>query len=451
MNAANALSSPNSSPYSRWRMLIVTPDYASLRKIQRLFVKRFERIEFEMDGPTARDRIKDIFAPSFKMVIVDKKTVSNKEASHWKTTFENLSKQPVLLLMADNADSGPARLAASMGCVGIINIQSPAQKIARQMLVSTGHIAPEPDEILFDPSEFSNHASDMFSNERMQNATASIGQFVLPKCPDIVHDIKATLGQPIAAFIPILEKTSEHPLLGKALSRASNMVFRYKDIKRVQLAAETIGSDAVRELLLIAALQETFSNEKHAISGFELKLWRMSIASGKVFESLLRHYPEVGKVIPARDALISGIVANCGMLILFKKFADYLELVDYGFQWDIIGSDQCAWENRRYGIDNTLLSHQIAKNWRMKAELRNAIQHQHNPTPPAMTPVSAQLREMLIICSALSSKYLYADPSQMAISSKLHKIGDHTRLSYHDAKAIEADIDNQTQALFAVF
>jgi HD-like signal output (HDOD) protein len=441
-----------STPFTGWRLFVVTPDYTTLRRLQETLSERFDGIEFEANGASARARLADAFSPAFRMVMIDQQSLNDQDVAQWRKTMASMARKPFLMLLSRDVDNAPVRWAAELGCIGILNVNGPMRDLIKDLVAA----AMQPQA----------SAANVAKSGGVEHRAASVFDKLHPEATYLRKGppapvVKASdYGIPVAPvsfsqwpeirppLLPLMTEVSERveqiPWLADAvMALASSRQMRQSvdRVESVERAIERIGLLELMRQLPWLVLHHEFA--AGAAGEFGQVLWRYTIAGGMAFAALYQRFAPLLNAFSMRDVCLSGALRQVGMLLMHRKHPNYREIARAGFQADINSAEQCDWEQKRYGITHSVISYAVAVAWHQPDELCEAIrlQHQIEQLNAAPDPIQ-RLGKLFILADALAADWLFPNYATSLVNEPIRLLLGEFRLTLAELEDIKREVQD---------
>ena len=201
------------------------------------------------------------------------------------------------------------------------------------------------------------------------------GLMLVPPLPHTVVELLKEIQNPTASSASVARIASSDPAMAASLIRAVNAASMgmSRKITSVPEAVSYLGFSSVKSLLLRLNLDKTLAGKTAATDDVS-DLWVHSLMVSYIAESLARRVPgvDVGFVSTF------GLLHDIGKLIIQKQFPEEAKALRASIA---SGGPESVLEReaRILGADHAALGAQLASNWKLPADLVQAIRWHHIP------------------------------------------------------------------------
>ncbi|MDF3035319.1 MAG: signal transduction protein [Paucimonas sp.] len=194
----------------------------------------------------------------------------------------------------------------------------------------------------------------------------------LPALSAVVTDLLNSIDRDDIDTTELAHKISrDQALTAKALRFANSSYYAKSKVTTLHQAISVVGINALRNLVLAAAMEGTFPD--HLCRGFDFKaFWRHSIGTAACARVLARHLH-----LNQNLAFTAGLLHDIGRLVLVTRFThQYEAALDYRNEYDCHLLDA---ERTVLGIDHLLAGHALGTHWQFSDPILHAIIGHHEP------------------------------------------------------------------------
>lgn len=218
----------------------------------------------------------------------------------------------------------------------------------------------------------------ILQQEDIKKAEAIAASIGIPAQPQLVLDIQNEAGRENPDFTRIADLVAKDVSMSARILKVANSPFFSRGkVDSIMHAINLLGMRAFYAAVLSSALSETFLRDSPALDRF----WRHSTitatAAGIIAKKL--------RLAPADQAYTAGLFHDSGVVLMMKKFPDYIHMIDHALyittlhplseKFDLIGG--C--ENDRYNTNHCVMGYVMSKSWRLSDTVNNAIMYHHHP------------------------------------------------------------------------
>lgn len=278
---------------------------------------------------------------------------------------------------------------------------------------------PEPEEFIIAPcgypisvpkaSDFSHSVSDILPSVRQ-------GLSLLPPLPTVAMELLRELQDSKSTAASVAEIAASDPSLAASLIRTVNgaAMGLSRKITSVSEAVSYLGFGIVKGVVVRLRLEEVLTPKNTQDAQDAEDLWVHSLAVSYVAEKLAHR---VEGVDPGFVATL-GLLHDIGKLAILAQWPEEAELLREQAAADPSG-DPRAREAKLLGADHAALGAHLALNWKLPADLIQAVRWHHRPAnafevgdPPALRKAV----HLLQIANQLT-KFCYPYSDQMEIET----------------------------------
>jgi putative nucleotidyltransferase with HDIG domain len=201
------------------------------------------------------------------------------------------------------------------------------------------------------------------------------GLELVPPLPHAVVELLKEIQNPTASSASVAQIAASDPAMAASLIRAVNAASMgmSRKITSVPEAVSYLGFSSVKSLLLRLNLDKTLASKSAATDDVS-DLWVHSLMVSYIAESLARRVPGVDAGFVSTFALLHDI----GKLIIQSQFPEEAKALRASIA---AGGRESLLEQeaRILGADHAALGAQLASNWKLPADLVQAIRWHHVP------------------------------------------------------------------------
>mgnify|MGYP000853135155 FL=1 len=198
------------------------------------------------------------------------------------------------------------------------------------------------------------------------------GAYALPTLPQVVSHILNTLNDENADADSLVQHLNTDPtIVARLLAAANSSAFGLSSqVASTRQAILVLGLKTVRSITLATALIEHFG---HCTTGFDgRQLWRHSLGVATCAEVAAEHvacHPEA--------AFSAGLLHDIGQLLMVAVAPDPCAAVRIRMQQE--NESIIAAERAIFGYDHAVVGGELAKQWKLPADIIHGIHGHHDP------------------------------------------------------------------------
>lgn len=215
-----------------------------------------------------------------------------------------------------------------------------------------------------------------YSDEDIKRAEAIAATVGIPPKPKIVTEIQSELNRENPDFFKISSLVERDvSLAAKVLKVANSPFFSRGRIDSIHHALQILGMRTFNAILLSSALEAAVGSKTEALE----KFLNHSMLTAQVAGLIAR----LVKEIPDYIAYTAGLFHDCGVVLMFKKFSNYVRLLDYALyplsvqeitdKFDsVVGVEQ-----ELFLTNHCVMGYVMAKSWGLSDTILKAIIGHH--------------------------------------------------------------------------
>ena len=469
------------SPYLSWRLLVVSPDPKEIFNIRRLFQDRFKVVECAICNTEAWTRIEDQFAPAIELIMVDDRLIDRKSIGEWEASLKAPLKRPntVLVTNSPNPKIDPVQVAASLGCLGMLDPDASPSEFVKELLISTGHVkyVPNLEEIPdidmdFEPSDSGILVPTITEEPEVELEIPSLEipelsiapaektpeptepELEIPRCPENLATVLVALNEEDPDLTVINRVLDTDPSFCEVTVRTINSAYYGLEtpVESVDHALRMLGARDFRILSHLLAIKRAFTESGVRQSEFAKRVWRHAFASAITCQELATTVSDKWKSISSIDLFKLGLYHNTGMLLIYRKFPRYRDILRERFKADFTGEKQIEWELKKYQMDHAKISADIAKTWGLSDELCEVIQYQAKADKVSHPDDSiVHLASLLSFGDCLGNEYLYPGYSLHGNKAQIDPFLDYLNVNFTEFLQVREQVAERTKRLSYLF
>jgi len=212
------------------------------------------------------------------------------------------------------------------------------------------------------------------------------GSVRLISLPDVYLKVSQVLDNPASSMADIGRVISQDPALAARLLKIANSPFYGfpSRIDTIPRAVTVIGSDGLRELVLIASVSDIFTRMADKFIDMQI-FWQHSTYCAIAARVLAL---QCG-VLSADALFVAGLLHDVGQLLILSKVPEmargaYLRAMDADLRL-------CDVEQEVLGFDHAQVGGELLRSWALPESLCDAIEHHHEPAQARHAPIGAAL------------------------------------------------------------
>lgn len=199
----------------------------------------------------------------------------------------------------------------------------------------------------------------------------SIRAIDIPPRPEIIDRIRAETNRETPCFRRIGDLIKADVALAAGLIKTVNSPyfgFRRR-VRSVQDALLMLGLDVTSRAIAAISLRRAFPN-----SGHYVRFWDASARIAALSGWLAQQVDRPG--LRSDDAYTFGLFHDCGIVILLRRFPDYMGTLSRANHEAVRAFT--AIEHEEFPTDHTVLGSLLAQNWWLPDEICQGIRHHHD-------------------------------------------------------------------------
>jgi HD-like signal output (HDOD) protein/signal transduction histidine kinase len=290
----------------------------------------------------------------------------------------------------------------------------------------------------------------MITHSASPTTLAELDMEKLPALPQILVRLLKICQNDNADFHEISRVVSQDAAIsGRILTLANSAFYSSADnVSTLERALLVLGTDALKSLIINAAVQQFFDSFDKKHTPFLKAFWRSSLCCAllsKSFASLTKY------AIP-EQAYLAGLLHNVGSLVLQSQFPErYQTMLDTE---DNIteGRDIAAAEMREFGVNHCDLGAELLSRWGVDKLICDAVSYHHENTESVGD--AHHLLKLVALAATLSDAQALTNPQSYSAAETLFGLIDPLTkeivLQIHDeveavAKSMGVNIDSPLQ------
>lgn len=219
----------------------------------------------------------------------------------------------------------------------------------------------------------------MKTDQLIQEAQKLTKDIVFPNQPRIILALDKELQKSEANFKSISNLISKDVALSAKVLKIANAPFWgiKKKVDTIERALFVLGLKNFKNIVLTTCLQEIFQSDPKSNENF-IAFNNHSIAVAGVAKYFSGHIKfEEAYRIDQEVAYLVGLFHDCGMMLMAKKFDDYLDncLLSLSDGTNIIDM-----EHRKYNMNHPMVSCMLINKWEFSQLLIEPILYHHDPS-----------------------------------------------------------------------
>ncbi len=218
----------------------------------------------------------------------------------------------------------------------------------------------------------------LLQQEDIKKAEAIAASIGIPVQPQIVLDIQNEAQRENPDFGRIADLVAKDVSMSARILKVANSPFFSRGkVDSIMHAINLLGMRAFYAAVLSSALSEAFLTDNPALNRF----WKHSMVTATAAGIVARKL----RVAPDDQAYTAGLFHDCGVVLMMKKFPDYMHIIDHVLyitilrpiseKFDLI----IGYENDRYNTNHCVMGYVMSKSWRLSEAVNNAIMYHHHP------------------------------------------------------------------------
>ncbi len=227
--------------------------------------------------------------------------------------------------------------------------------------------------------------------ERRKNQDAILSKMnrieALPTLPSIASRVLMIASNPDSSASELTDVIVNDPSLTSTLLKIVNSAFYGfpQKIGTVKQAVVLLGTGEIVALSFGLSTAKLFASA-HLKGVYSPKdLWRHSMCTGLIAESLCKRFPEYRKL----GVFTAGLLHDFGKIILIDHFPELYGQVHVDVKkYELPLYDL---EDERFGLNHAIIGEFLATNWKLPAPLTQAIAFHHQPAAATSHPQLAAI------------------------------------------------------------
>lgn len=206
----------------------------------------------------------------------------------------------------------------------------------------------------------------------------------LPPMSKVVIRVMELLRDPAVSIHELASEISKDPAITASIIRISNSAYyrASKPIRSIQEALMTLGTHAVKEIILLTASKTVLHKD---LKGYALEaeeVWNHSLVVGELASKISIHKK---LALPKDLVFTAGLLHDIGKIIL-AQFFQY-KLLDIRNDLKNMNTTFTELEKKYFGYDHQEIGTIVLKAWNFPEELIEVVGNHHNPKPSNQFPL----------------------------------------------------------------
>lgn len=206
----------------------------------------------------------------------------------------------------------------------------------------------------------------------------------LPPMSKVVIRVMELLRDPAVSINELAAEISKDPAITASIIKISNSAYyrASKPIRSIQEALMTLGTHAVKEIILLTASKTVLHKD---LKGYALEaeeVWSHSLVVGELSAKIITHK----KISLPKDLVFTaGLLHDIGKIIL-AQFFQY-KLLDIRNELKNMNTTFTELEKKHFGYDHQEIGTIVLKAWNFPEELIEVVGNHHNPSSSNQFPL----------------------------------------------------------------
>ena len=200
----------------------------------------------------------------------------------------------------------------------------------------------------------------------------------LPTPPIVFTQIQKVLNDPNTSAYDIGSILQEDPAISAKVLKMTNSAYYglSRTIESVKQAVVIIGIEAVKNLVLSAAVIESFSKDQ-VDSEFQEFFWRHSLAAAFAARMLSREL-RGSQIFDGESAFSAGMLHDIGKMVISVYMPDQAKKIRNLKSEKPLLADRMV-ETEVLGFDHTHIGAYLGRHWQLPEKLLEAVRYHHDP------------------------------------------------------------------------
>ena len=266
----------------------------------------------------------------------------------------------------------------------------------------------------------------------------------VPTIPRVAQKLLELLNREDFELWQIADLISVEPSLTIKVIRLINSPFYglAREITSLRDAVLYLGLNAVRSIALSFSFLSAFPHDKSRGERLDA-LWRMSLMSALAARRLAN---EVGGW-DGEEAFLTGLVADAGVLLMYRSLPEYAELLDRFYQGE---ADLLELEQKHLRTTHPRLGSLLLETWKFPKHLVELVGYHHEPTlVPSESPSEQQAR--VLLAAWLCARALTVPGFTDKIASLEHRVSGLLGIPVVVARGIVAELPDELRETASLF
>lgn len=258
----------------------------------------------------------------------------------------------------------------------------------------------------------------------------------VPTLPRVAQKLLELLNQKDVELSQLADLISVDPGLSMKVIRLINspLYGLAREISSLRDAVIYLGMNAVRSVALSFSFLSAFPSGHRKGDPLDA-LWRTSLMNALAARRLAS---ELGGW-DVEEAFLAGLVADCGMLLMYRSIPEYPDLVDRFHQGE---ADLLELEQQHLETTHPRLGSLLLKAWDFPPQLVELIAFHHDPTLVEDNP-SRELQARALYASWLCARALTVPGFTDKVSSLEHRVSGVLGIPVVVARSIAAELPTE--------
>ena len=272
-----------------------------------------------------------------------------------------------------------------------------------------------------------------------------IGSPSLPTLPAVAQRILEVCSRDETDLIELSNTISYDPAIATKVLRLINSPAYglCREIVSMREAVLYLGFNAVRSIALSFSILRTFRGEDGPSTEGLDELWRTSLAGALAAQRLAR---EVGGW-DSEEAFLSGLIADCGVLLMYKEVPEYPSIVARFRQGE---ADLLDLERADLPTNHMRIGALLLEAWSFPVHFRTVIDAHHDPSRLAGDS-SLEIRVRVLNSAWLCARALTVPGFEADILRLDHRVARLLGLPVAVVRAIASELPDEIREVASLF
>jgi putative nucleotidyltransferase with HDIG domain len=211
----------------------------------------------------------------------------------------------------------------------------------------------------------------------------------IPAMSNVVVKVMELVQNPGVSIQLLANEISKDPAITASIIKMSNSAYyrASKPIRTVQEALMTLGTQVVKEIVVISASKSVLHKD---LKGYQIEadeMWSHSLVVAELSQRIvqLKKIPK----IPEDLAFTSGLLHDIGKVILTQFFP--YKIIEIRDELKNMNDTFINLEKKHFGYNHQEVGLKVMQTWNFPDELKEVVEHHHEPQYATKFPILASV------------------------------------------------------------